>query len=372
MLLPDPTFMEKLGAVFQGAWSVIFDRDSRAAYEEAVKAKVIKDVVLHQSNIGSLLTYQLFSNLQNPLLKTLDFKAFLQGPSAVGPALENFHDTLAILRAQLPADTDSLNQQTKNLEQTINQSEKEVTHHGNLNLAFLGSNQWQNKASEDPKGLEAYLFRMATPMFLEASYYSEISELLIQHLAKLDDPNPIITKYVPGSCRVGEVALLNARAMEMKDFHLVHKQKGEKQEVVDEENDTKEEDASLDTDGKNELVSVAAQIDVLYEVTHTFEEHHELKNTAAKAYSTDTGDTLLEGKTAEGDESLKATMKAEASANTNAEAGIISSTNLLVATFEGWLQGGPDESKGLRWKIALLREALEFPQHQANITRSQQ
>ena len=63
LLLPDPTFMEKLGAVFQGGWSVIFDRDSRAAYEEAVKAKVIKDVVLHQSNIGSLLTYQLFSNL---------------------------------------------------------------------------------------------------------------------------------------------------------------------------------------------------------------------------------------------------------------------------------------------------------------------
>jgi hypothetical protein len=35
-------------------------------------------------------------------------------------------------------------------------------------------------------------------------------------------------------------------------------------------------------------------------------------------------------------------------------------TNLLVASFEGWLQGGPDGTNELRWKVSQVRDAREF------------
>lgn len=42
-------------------------------------------------------------------------------------------------------------------------------------------------------------------------------------------------------------------------------------------------------------------------------------------------------------------------------------TNLAVAIFEGWLHGGP--MKDLRWRLAMLREAFEFPNSASSITR---
>jgi hypothetical protein len=37
-----------------------------------------------------------------------------------------------------------------------------------------------------------------------------------------------------------------------------------------------------------------------------------------------------------------------------------SETNLLVASFEGWMHGGPDGTNELRWKISQVRDAREF------------
>jgi hypothetical protein len=45
----------------------------------------------------------------------------------------------------------------------------------------------------------------------------------------------------------------------------------------------------------------------------------------------------------------------------------ILTTTLGVAVLEGWLHGGPDGQE-LRWKVALLRDADEFP-HQPSVTK---
>jgi hypothetical protein len=94
-------------------------------------------------------------------------------------------------------------------------------------------------------------------------------------------------------------------------------------------------------------------MDVLFEVTHTFkalppplaiEKAETDSNTGATA-SPSTPD-------------LSATTDTDVSATADGTPPL-EVTNLAVAIFEGWLHKGP--TRRLQWKLALIREAFEFP-----------
>jgi hypothetical protein len=120
-------------------------------------------------------------------------------------------------------------------------------------------------------------------------------------------------RYVPGSCTISEVALLNARAMYLRE----------------DESDEVGEYSEFQAEGDHEReLPIGAQLDVLYEISHTFEP---ISSPLDEEVSTD---------------------------NTN-EKGETKITALGVAIMEGYLQGGPTNE--LKWKIAMLREASEFP-----------
>jgi hypothetical protein len=141
LLLPHPTFLENASAALHGAWSHVVDQSARDAYEEAVDNQIIKDDVLESATGGTAITFKLFHNLQNPLLKEhkFDAKEFVM---AVGPALENFHDTLSSLRNQLPA---SLEQEKGELEEKLKQSDEELLASLSLDnptVSLLGVNHW--------------------------------------------------------------------------------------------------------------------------------------------------------------------------------------------------------------------------------------
>jgi hypothetical protein len=297
LLLPMPSLLERLGSAMQGVWSSVVDEQSREAFEAATEDKVINNDVLMNANNGSVLSFALFHNLQNPLWSdySFDSKQFL---NAVGPALENFFDTTETLRNQ----TRASEEEKKNLDEIEKQSETELKvdisgDMTSLSEALLGTNQWRKRAETDPQSLEGQLWKMSTPQSFSASYYVTKFGLL----GMLLDPERKV--YEEGSCRVGGVALLDARVMIVEDKN---KEIGEHEEF--EASETLKKD-----------IPVAAQIDVLCEVSYTF-------STAKHANSPDDKETV---------------------------------TDLAVAVFEGWLNGGPE--KQLRWRVAMLRSAYEFP-----------
>jgi hypothetical protein len=302
LILPPPSFLETSSSALQGAWSVLSDQASRDAYEQAIANKIIKDEVLSRASNGSVLLYSLFHNLyQAPFFKDYKFdaKEFVR---VVGPALENFHETLGSLQNTLIIDAES---EKKELDTKLKQSDDELLESlnvGSLTEVFLGSNEWKRKATDDPESLAAHFSNMTAASCFDACYYTS---KLAASFATAG------TTFV--GCTVGEVALLNARAMVIRDDG------NEAVEEYDEFRATTELDRAL---------NVGAQLEVLYEITST---HKPI--------------------TGEGEASPD-----EASPDA---AETITTTNLAVAAFEGWLSGGP--KKDLRWKICHLREASEFP-----------
>jgi hypothetical protein len=244
LLLPPPTFLQNASAALHGAWSHVVDQSARDAYEEAVDNQVIKDDVLESATGGAAITFTLFHNLQNPLLKEhkFDAKEFV---IAVGPALENFHDTLSCLRNQLPDSRDKIDEQ---LEETLKQSDEELLaslSQDNIVTSLLGVNHWSQQAEEDSDSLAGRLSKMTTDACLDAFYYT--SKLDVQNRATLDGASSGPNKYVPGSCKVNEVALLNARAMVLDDAREEGKEDfGEHPEFqASEENYWKKQDSKV-------------------------------------------------------------------------------------------------------------------------------
>ena len=301
------------------------------------------------------MTFSLFYNLQNPLFKKYwDAKEFVH---AVGPALENFHDTLARLRNELPEDLE------EELSSILNKSEEEFIEEikskeeKDVRMSIFGENHWRTQAEADPDSLAGRLAKMTTDVCLDAFFYT--SKLDIIGRASLGGENAAgfgLNDYVPGSCKVNEVALLSARAMVMD----------EKEDKIDVEHP---EFAASEGDLSPKEGNVAAQIDVLYEVTHTYK----ISDPAAAAAYEVIMDTAGEG-TPEATTTTDSTKKDDSEASENIDAKesageTVSYTNLAVAVFEGWLHR-ESKDEGLRWKIALLREAHEFPENQPTIVRN--
>lgn len=320
LILPQPGILETAFTALQGAWSVIVDRDKRNALEEAAKKEIIKESVLARASNGSLLMFSLFQNLQNPLWKEykIDFKEFID---SVGPALENFHDTLGRLRNQMP---ENMQEEKRLLDEQLKKSDEEIISNAQNSMTetLLGVNHWQQQAKENPDSLAASFAKMTTPVCFDAFFYTSKMDILGAPRGRLT--------YEEGSCNVAEVALLNARAMVM-DRETDDPKRFEYEEFR----------ASEDPEPP-----VAAQVDVLYEITQTYQQ-------------------VIPLETSDGQQADLTIDTKESSLSTKTER--LSYTNLVVAVFEGWLHDGPD--KELRWRVAMLREPWEFPPAPPTITK---
>jgi hypothetical protein len=306
LIVPPPTFVDVSTSALSGAWAVLSDQSWRNLYETAVQEHVIKDEVLTRASNGSVLIYSLFHNLyQDTLFNDYKFNAkdFVR---VAGSALENFHDTLGRIQNDLVSTSDSDSHQEKSIQEKLNQSDDEILGNSqgtNLTEAFLGANEWRKMALDDPDSLPAYFSNMTTPACLDMCYYT--SKLA----ASFSTSSASFVK-----CSVNEVALLRARA----------------KVIPKDTDDVSEYEEFRATEELHKTLNVAAQLDVLYEITSTH-----------KASPSGVDD--------------------------KAAPETITTTNLAVAVFEGWLSGGPEMK--LRWRLAFLREALEFPDHVPTIER---
>jgi hypothetical protein len=319
-LLAPPTITGLLSSACQGAWSLMVDEASRDAYEGLVKSSVIKDAVLSRATNGAILTYSLFHELQDPQFAQykVDFAEFVE---AAGPALENFHDALGRLRNRLAHE----DLEQKSLDEKLKLSNEEILEGAkgtNLTETLLGVNLWRRQAEQDPDSLAGVLSRMTTNDCFDALFYT----------SKLDVLGRIQGSMQYEDSVVNDVALLGARAAILRDKE-------------------REYNEFQATDDLNKDFPVVAQMDLLFEVTHTFK----------AAASTDE----KAGNDADGsvEEAITVSRRSDAEIKTETASDANSSlevTNLAVAIFEGFLHGGP--TKRLQWKIALIREAFEFPQ----------
>lgn len=340
-ILPPQTFWQTVYAAYQGAYTLMTDDTARAVFEETCKSRIIQEDVLQHSTIGSIMTFSLFHNLQEPLLKKhIDAQEFV---SAVGPALENFHDTLGIMRNTLPGmiqqeDADRISIAEKNaVDKEETAAEKPTTSkeeavkeeffsQEDWAEAILGVNHWKKQAADEPDSPAANLSKMCTDTCLDDFYYTSKVDTITRSFQTVE--------YVPGSVDIHRVALMNARAMAIYPEHEF----GENGEDEHEEFHATE----LETE---EDPKVAAQMDVLYEVTHTYKQ------------STEPMETVVPLESGNGEQQQPAAAAIQKEEDSALET--VSYTNLVVAVMEGWLHKGPD--KELHWKVVALRDALEFP-----------
>ena len=372
LLLPPATFWDNIWSAMQGVWSVATDPTQRQAFEDAISSDVIKDGVLQNAYNGSTMTFSLFWNLQNPLWKrsvekgsSFDAQEFAR---AVGPALTNLHDFLHSFQNQIrqefieykelqeknstSASTDAASAETeaKNdeeeaivssslpidqhvLEQLLppTQGEENKQHEHLLNF-LKQPHPWRQQAEADPDSLAGRLSRMTTEHYLDGFCLSSKLGLAVTNNAV----------YEPGSATVSQVAILSARAMEIP-------LPGQKTDDDDNDHRYEEFKASEESDLK---MGVAAQIDVLYEVTNRFHEQvpvfdeNDPLGLARKESSIETGSSTSE---------TTPQLRTEH----------VEYTSLGVAVFEGWLDKGDNDKSGddngLRWRVPLMREPLEFP-----------
>jgi hypothetical protein len=316
LLLPNPSIYETGIAAMKGAWAQVVDQDARDSFEQLSSDGVIRESVLQNASNGSTLTFALFNNLQDPIWKKHNFKAkeFVQ---AVGPALENVHEILGKIRNEMittvPGEKAAIESTLKHSVEEILANQVSIGHEPET---LLGKNELHVQAKENPNSLAAWATKILTPACLEAFYYTSKFDLL----SALPKSHKV---FEEGSCNISEVAILNARAMAVTD-----KTSSESAPVIKQR-------------------GVAAQIDVLYEVSHTFNEtnmilHDDPNKDASESCS---------------DPENKSSPELASEEESVPESLI--HTNLTVAVFEGWLHGGPDNI--LKWRIAGFRQPFEFP-----------
>jgi hypothetical protein len=196
---------------------------------------------------------------------------------------------------------------------------------GKQAVAVLNTH-WSADVKADPEGLASQLSNMVTKELFHIQEVSTKTACLIQ------DPRLGIT-FKEDSCKVNNVALLSARAQMFIE---------KKAEVMDgpgltaghqQQSSSKYEEVEYDPDNEDSFsgAAIAAQLEVLYDVTQEF--------------------TMMK-KTTEG--------STTDSSNNNDFGPTEHTTFVGVATLQGWLQGGPDDGE-LRWRLALHRPAYEFP-----------
>lgn len=322
-LLPAENFWDVASAAFSGIWAYVSDPTAKDDLKRFISDQVIKDAVLGQAKHGSMLTMALFHNLRNPLFAKHKFEAveFIDG---VAPALETYQDTLGRLVHIM---NKSLAEKT---EDDAKKDEETLDVFGNL----AGENVWRKQAKDDPDSLAARLSKMVPDKSFDDLFFGA----KLFHALKTGTGNT--AEYVAGSAVVGQIALLNARVMEIE---LTNRYEEEHPEF-----------AASDESKDNQ---VAARMDVLYEFTLTYRYRTTPDPMSASEQYKSIGHATVAAAPSSEPETAEATEVVK-SAPVEEEAKTITETTLAVAVLEGWLHGGPD--KDLRWRVAMVRDAFEF------------
>lgn len=351
-IVPPRAFGDVLSSAIMGGFS-LFNEKQRATFIDRLDKGIINEGIIAQATLSPLMMLSLFHDMENPLFTRYNFdvKEFLSG---VAPALENFHNVSGVLENEFhliraDADTMTLSREEKKdtengeaeekmeNESTMTDDEKESIlagfrlHQGTemfssgleeKHVSAILKKEWMEDVKKNPESLAGQLSRMVTSELFQIHQMSAKTAFFLQNQTR--------HKFEEGSCTVNNVALLSARA-----FLCVPS------EVADGDDDSKPMFEPVDymmdeKEMKEKKAVVAAQMEVLYDVTQSFvAEESELESEKGN----------------EGDD-LKV-----------ADSKPMSTTIVSVATLQGWLTGGPDGK--LRWQLALHRPPFEFPAIQA-------
>jgi len=349
-----------------GMFSLLSEK-TRVGFIDSLEAGIIQEGVLSQATAGPMMMLSLFHDLQNPLFKKHKFdpNQFLQG---LAPSLESFHNISAALENEL----DEINQNNISKKLEVNdENSKKSDHHSTSdeetselgavtkeekesllsalrimtendefdakqiqrkNAQAILDHEWLNEARDHPDSLAGQLSRMVTKELFQINQLSSKTAFLLQNRDIL---------FREGSCRVNNVALLSARACLFKEKEGSDSLNNDDSKISATEYEPL--DYNLDYDVKESETAVAAQLEVLYDVTQEF----------VLRKSTSSNPTEMNGVSSSSDSSSKSANSFDNDESTH-------TTIVSVATIEGWLHGGPDNGE-LRWKLASYRPPYEFP-----------
>mmetsp|Transcript_954 Transcript_954/g.2058 ORF Transcript_954/g.2058 Transcript_954/m.2058 type:complete len:379 (+) Transcript_954:76-1212(+) len=360
-IIPQRTMTQMFFSAANGLVS-LFSEKTRVGFMDSLEKGIIQEGVLSQATAGPLVMLSLFHDLQNPLFKKHKFDPtqFMDG---LVPALENFHNVSSALENQFHelnqrvisnSETEGAEQQTREADTDFSETTNEVgalakeekeslmsvlqtmaeddefdSQQKKIAEAIL-NHEWMDEARNHPDSLAAQLSRMVTKELFQINQLSSKTAFLLQNQSRN-------IHFREGSCRVNNVALLSARAC------LFREKEGSSSDGEKDEKTTTEYkaiDPNLENDFCESETAVAAQLEVLYDVTQEFV----IKNSAKfgskeTKMSNDTSPITPSNSTSE-----QATQ----------------TTIVSVATIEGWLHRGPDDGQ-LRWKLASYRPPYEFP-----------
>jgi hypothetical protein len=363
-IIPPRTYSHLLFSAAKGAFSLISE-PNRVKFIEMLENGTIKESVLAQATFGPARMLSLFYELKNPLFKQTTFSTseFLEG---VGPALKNFHSVGGAVENELQdvmneaanSDEDDNNMETRGGEE-LGKDDSSIGDPGipgKENEALLTTMQlfevknsvkmsmsimersWTEIAAQDPDSLPGQLQRMVTNEVFHSHEASAKASFLFHDISQK-------VTFHEGSCKVTNVALLGARALAFKEVATsaesddvggdIRTGPGPHYEAIDYDVGEGKSDSQI---------SIAAQLEVLYDVTlgYTVED----SVITAKKFFVNKDDGQQDKDTL-------------SSSDDNAKPDLRHTTLVSVATLEGWLKGGPDNH--LRWKLALNRPAYEFP-----------
>lgn len=341
-----------------GMFSLLSEK-TRVGFMDSLEKGIIQEGVLSQATAGPMMMLSLFNDLQNPLFKKhkYDPTEFLEG---LAPALENFHNVSSSLENELHeinqralsngktgVDDEKSEQGDKTAQETVDEfgavtkeekdsllsalrimteNDKFDSEQKKVAEAIL-NHEWMNEAKNDPDSLAAQLSRMVTKELFQINQLSSKTAFLLQNQSR-----DII--FREGSCRVNNVALLSARTCLFKEKEGTSTEDTSDGKVVAKEYEAVDDDFENDFD--ESTTAVAAQLEVLYDVTQEF--------VIRKTSSSDSKETKELSDESSSSDDEKSTQ----------------TTIVSVATIEGWLHGGPDDGQ-LRWKLASYRPPYEFP-----------
>ncbi|KAL7568463.1 hypothetical protein ACA910_012174 [Epithemia clementina (nom. ined.)] len=391
---------------------------------------------LSPGGTGSVLTLALFDSLQhNPLWKKHGFDP-AEFVEAVGPALTNFHDLVFQLQQEEAQKMEhrlkgieleeeeegevigrnyNRNKKINNvqgedfliklMEKAIQQQQKQSVVNDDETksqpndkasssstssssvLAAASKNNWAKEAQENPDSLVAAVVKMATPTFLQYLYDSTMKEVLLRkkhtipppslrnealkgpnkHSSSNDDHDAesesvfsFSSTYIKGSVKIGQVAILRARAMEI-DVNNYY------------DSDLPYEEFKASHPDFDKPKPVAAQIDVLFEISCKFRESFALSTLAGMLMNQHLGDSWNDDDEDDDDHDDSSTKPRKDNKDE-----IVQYTRLGVAVLEGWLYNnnnnnnknkvGMENLNELRWRVPMLREPVEFFQGDADPT----
>jgi hypothetical protein len=314
-LVPPRTSIDLFASAANAVINLFGSEDKRKLFANSVNSGVILPEILGQANLGYLRILALYDELDSPTLKSFNVDEFLEG---VKPALAEFHHVQASLqnKVHVIAKEDNVDDQKREESEELTVEKVLLASYANANddrLRRVLNYSWKKEVEKDSESDEARISSMVSAWFFESL---QVGAKICYFMY----PNETIQD---GCVEINSVALLSARGIlmheEMEDWII--------EEVKEKVTTNIEEDGAEEKESNVEnLPVVVAQVEILYNVEQTF----------AKQDDDDDDENKTES------EKTKTVTRAS------------------VGVFEGWLNGDP-EGNDLRWRVAEIRPAWEFP-----------